>query len=212
MIEVEANHSQLFGLARHQGYVRGTCTAFTISDLHGVVHGAGELSVEYLCHFAAKHSTDWMPGYGFTVTGALAAAKMPGQPTEASFPYDPDDVDRPLKAVPANLAPLYTSNTRNRYLDTQEVIDKLRFGTPVGIVIGVSKSLYAPQNGVIDFDPMAIPDLYHALIAVGLGRHKSTGETHVLLRNSWGTEWGNNGYAWISKPHLDVHLQEGFVI
>jgi hypothetical protein len=92
------------------------------------------------------------------------------------------------------------------------VIDKLRFGTPVGIVIGVSKSLYTPQDGVVDFDPMAIPDLYHALIAVGVGCHKGTGETHVLLRNSWGTQWGSNGHAWMSKPHLDVHLQEGFVI
>lgn len=212
MIDVEVNHSNLFSAARHQGYVRGTCSAFAASDLNAVVNAADDLSVDYLCHFAAKHSPTWKPGCGFTVTAMLAAVKAPGQPLESSYPYDPTDNDRPLKPVPAGLSPLHASDARGRYLDPHEVIQRVRQGTPVGVVIGVSQSLYGPQDGLIGFDPMAIPDVYHALIGVGVGRHTGTGEAHVLFRNSWGTGWGDNGHAWMSKAHLEIHLQEGFVI
>lgn len=212
MIDVEADHSSTLGSARHQGYVRGTCVAFAASDLNAARHGVGHLSVDYLCHYAAKHATDWQPGDGFTVSEILAAVKAPGQPLETVYAYEADITDRPLHPVPAKAAPLYASVARERYLDTKEAIERVRRGNPVGLVVGVSQTLYYPKAGVVDFDPLAIPDLYHALVALGVGKHTQTSETHVLVRNSWGSGWGLNGHAWISERHLDVHLQEAFLI
>lgn len=212
MIDVEADHSAKLGVARHQGFVRGSCMAFAASDLNAAAHDVGHLSVDYLCHHAAKHAQDWQPGDGFTLSQVLAAVKAPGQPPESAYPYAPDVADRPLHGVPGNAAPLYASAARDRYLDTQAAIEHVLRGSPVGVVVGMSQSFYYPNGGVVDFDPLAIPDLYHALIAVGVGKHKQTSETHLLVRNSWGAGWGLNGHAWVPERHLNVHLQEAFLI
>ena len=70
----------------------------------------------------------------------------------------------------------------------------------------------APKDGVIDFDPLVLPDQYHAVVGVGLGTHSDTGQDHVLLRNSWGTSWGLAGHAWMPIALLDILLVESFLI
>lgn len=211
MIEVQVDHSGLLGVARYQG-MRPTCIAFTVSDLNAGAHKTGPLSVEYLCHHAARYAQDWKPDLGFTVDEALAAVEQPGQPQEHLYPYQEDAADAPLKAPPSEVGHLYASAHRGRDLDYRDVVQHVADGSLVGAVISVSQSLFTPQDGVVRFDPMMIPDLYHGVIAVGLGRHANTGEQHILVRNSWGIGWGLQGHAWLPKAHLQLHLVEGFLV
>ena len=37
----------------------------------------------------------------------------------------------------------------------------------------------------------------HAVLAVGYGRD-STGEEYVVIKNSWGDDWGENGFGKVS--------------
>jgi hypothetical protein len=212
MIEVEVDHSAIHGPARHQGYVRPTCMAFTASDLNDAAHGCGHLSVEFLCHHAAQLTPNWSAARGFTLDTTLAALALPGQPAEASYPYMPDSPQQPKTAPPAGLAPLYVRNAPERNLSPERLIAAVREGTSVGLVVSVSQSLYSAPNGLIHLDPMAIPGQYHALIAVGLGKSKTTGELHVRVRNSWGDEWGDAGHAWMPEKHLRLHLHEAFKV
>ena len=44
----------------------------------------------------------------------------------------------------------------------------------------------------------------HAVTLVGY--RTGAGGRQFLLKNSWGTEWGQGGYAWISEPQLLAHV------
>lgn len=54
------------------------------------------------------------------------------------------------------------------------------------------------------------PDGGHALLLVGYV--KLAKATYFLMHNSWGTGWGDGGYAWIHETTLMRHLREALVV
>lgn len=50
----------------------------------------------------------------------------------------------------------------------------------------------------------------HAVIVVGRGDYG--GEPVMLLRNSWGPNWGYDGHAWVRESYLGPRLAGAFVI
>lgn len=211
MIDVEVNHSDRLGSSRDQG-VRPTCLAFATSDLNAFANETPHLSVEFMCHYAAKLEKDWQPGDGFTMEQILAAVESPGQPEEGIYPYRRDSQDAPLHVPPPNLQPLYVGQPKGRGLSLADVVAQLRSGRAVGVVVAVTKSLFYPASGIVEFDPYVIPEQFHAMVAVGVGTHRQSNEQYILLRNSWGTGWGSQGHAWVSERHLQLHMQEGFLV
>lgn len=211
MITTQIDLSDRLGAARDQGQ-RPTCLVFAGSDLNAAARGVGHLSVEFLCHHAAKLSGDWQPGRGFQMDHVLGAVRAPGQPVETHYPYQQNSHDTPLNE-PTGKFELYTSSSAHRRdMTAAEVVKHLTGGTPVGLVVQVCQALMAPKNGIIDFDPLVLPDQYHAVVGVGVGTRSNTGEGHVLLRNSWGESWGLAGHAWMPVALLDILLVEGFLI
>jgi C1A family cysteine protease len=62
------------------------------------------------------------------------------------------------------------------------------------------------NNGEISYPCPSAPALWgHAVVAVGYDDKKKIKNTHcnqtttgaLLIRNSWGTGWGDNGYGWL---------------
>ena len=41
--------------------------------------------------------------------------------------------------------------------------------------------------------------LTHAVAAVGYGTDTETGLDYYLVRNSWGADWGDNGYVKLAR-------------
>ena len=39
----------------------------------------------------------------------------------------------------------------------------------------------------------------HAVVAVGWGTDESIGEDYWIIKNSWGAEWGEDGYIKIKR-------------
>lgn len=65
---------------------------------------------------------------------------------------------------------------------------------PVAIAINAGmRSFQHYQSGVYD-DPECEDVMNHGVLAVGYGTYQPTGKDYFLVKNSWGTEWGDQGY------------------
>jgi hypothetical protein len=138
----------------------------------------------------------------------IEVLKEDGQPVESEWPY--------LASVPSDLAswlpPAGISQVYRRlgYLDTPTVDGIVRLldeGRPVLTTSMLSDSFYLPGNdGVVDVVPGEGPDptRRHAVVAVGHGIRN--GERLILVRNSWGEEWGVSGYGWLTESFLRPRL------
>jgi hypothetical protein len=193
----------LFGPVRDQG-ARPTCLAFAASDAHAALRGGWEaLSAEYLFH-RAQQRTKRSPHQGATLPGILDALRHDGQPFEAEWPYlksVPEDVTK--WQPPPFASALYRRGGRGGGDTLTEILAQLDAGQPVITLIRLSRSFYRPaQNGIIDELPSDPPDYNrrHAVVAVGHGTLQ--GRRMVLVRNSWGNRWGQNGHGWITEKFL----------
>ncbi|MER0215294.1 MAG: cysteine protease [Nitrosomonas sp.] len=52
----------------------------------------------------------------------------------------------------------------------------------------------------------------HAVLAVGYDDQKKIGSTKgaLLIRNSWGTDWGDGGYGWLPYAYIEDGLADDF--
>ncbi len=52
----------------------------------------------------------------------------------------------------------------------------------------------------------------HAVLAVGYDDNKKVGKDKgaLLIRNSWGTEWGDKGYGWLPYAYIESGLADDF--
>ncbi|MFS2113399.1 C1 family peptidase [Herbaspirillum frisingense] len=212
MINPIVNFSAACGTARDQ-FGRGTCLAFASSDFNQHANGSNDaLSIDYLAHHAAKQIKGWKAGDGLTMSSAIGALHVPGQPPEVQYAYDPNDHARPLAVVPTVAGPLLTSKVTKRRLNPALIHDTLKAGKLVCLALALSDKFFSPKGGIVEYATDYVPDAAHAVVAVGLGTHISTNDLHVLIRNSWGVTWGNSGHAWLPTQYLETHLIDSFAL
>ena len=72
---------------------------------------------------------------------------------------------------------------------------------PVSVAIAAnSVYIHSYANGVIDaedcfdFDKTDLNPINHGVLIVGYGTDKATGLDYWLIKNSWNTTWGDQGY------------------
>ena len=69
---------------------------------------------------------------------------------------------------------------------------------PVAVQLNArAKSFVNYRHGILD-DEECQPDGNHAVLAVGYGTDTRTGKEYFIIKNSWGSSWGEGGYARIS--------------
>lgn len=197
----------MFGPPRDQGR-RPTCLAFAASDTHAALRGAwAALSCEFAYYHAQKRANR-SPADGATLPAMLDAIRADGQPVETAWPY--------LAALPNALSDwqpphacgaLFKRAGGSFQASIDAIIVELMKGNPLILLMQLSASFFrGGLNGVVDLAAGEQPDpsLRHAVIAVGHG--DASGQRAVLVRNSWGSRWGDNGYAWITEAFLAPRL------
>lgn len=197
----------LFGPARDQGS-RPTCIAFAASDAHAAARAdTTALSAEHLYHHAVQRTPHRSYDEGVSLPAVLTALRHDGQAAETGWPYlDPLPADLAGWAPPASARPVYRRQSSVPAAATQAVCGHLDAGRPVLLALMVTEAFCGGPgpDGVIT-TPADDPEVdYHAVVAVALGTRGE--ERFVLVRNSWGPDWGMAGHAWVRADYLDARL------
>jgi C1A family cysteine protease len=200
-IEVLVDLRDQFGDVRNQGE-RPTCMAFAVSDAHSFARGnTSPLSVEYAYFHAVRKraNTDRTTGVSFDAMSEAIAND--GQPLESGWPYLTKLAAGDAWTPPKELGVLFHRAASKLSGGIADIVASLDAGRPVVMVMNISISFFnAAPNQVL---PALIGEPRvntHAVIAVGRG--EITSGPCLLVRNSWGTSWGDGGYAWIHEDYL----------
>ena len=108
-----------------------------------------------------------------------------------------------------------TPGDRNNAIDLHAIKENIAQGAPVVIGMQVGGSYMQPMLGKdlwtpTDEDRSLMGFGGHAQCVVGYDDRKYGGA--FLLMNSWGPQWGNNGFAWVRYPDFKYFVREAYGI
>lgn len=91
-----------------------------------------------------------------------------------------------------------------RLTSKQQIREALYHVGPVAFGITVDEGIYKPERGVIP-EPHGEQYGGHAMLIVGYDDNKKCQGSRgaFYIKNSWGTEWGSKGFAWLPYTHFD---------
>ncbi len=92
----------------------------------------------------------------------------------------------------------------------EQFAELLANGQSAYLSIGIDSDAWTARGGVIPEYPVATRG-GHAVVVAGYRTGTSRGR-ELLLHNSWGSNWGEGGYAWISEATLHQHGDYGFTL
>jgi hypothetical protein len=158
---------------------------------------------------------------GSYIIRAMEYMTKQGSVPYQQFPYDERDCSAQPDGSLLRDAAQYkmrgftrlSQGDRNDAIDIRAIRENLAQGAPVviGMMVGQSfmqdmmgKDLWIPEandKGMMGFGG-------HAMCVVGYDDKKYGGA--FLIMNSWGPEWGNNGFAWIRYPEFNYFVREAY--
>lgn len=158
---------------------------------------------------------------GSYIIRAMEYMTKQGSVPYQQFPYDERDCsrqpDRTLiqQAASSRMRGFarLSAGDRNDAVDIRAIKENLAQGAPVviGMMVGQSfmqnmlgKDLWIPEAN--DRSMMGFGG--HAMCVVGYDDKKYGGA--FLIMNSWGAEWGNNGFGWVRYPEFGFFVREAY--
>jgi C1A family cysteine protease len=197
---------------RDQGQ-RSTCLAFAASACHEHRRGGARqlpdaMSVETL-YWAAKQ-LDGDRRLGTTLSSVTMAAARTGQAWEHLWPYVSDRTEDVGVYEPPEVAIREAGSYRFSLesIDStwKSIVDSLTSGYPVCIGLVITDVFYTPIDGEIPAPSLGSPELgLHAVVGVGL--KSRDGHNRLIIRNSWGTAWGDAGHGYLAEGYLQRYCR-----
>jgi len=177
----------------------GSCWSFSTT---GSTEGCHKLAGHTLVSLSEQNLVDCSDSYGNEgCNGGLMTQAMQyiiangGIDTEASYPYTAEDGSCSYNA--ANSGATLSGFTNIAAGDENDLLAKNVIG-PVSVAIDASHSSFQfYASGVYNEPACSSTQLDHGVLAIGWGTSGST--PYWLVKNSWGTDWGQAGYIWMSR-------------
>lgn len=202
-VEIEIDLRPKLGAIRDQG-ARPTCLAHATTAAHENCRGSiTPLSPEYLHFFAAGGVVS-----GVSVKTIADILKRKGQPIDADCPYL--NTNPPGGWRPRTRLELFRRNSQERTGSNLSEIEQIIRGEQAPVLgIGLTNGFFVPSSpwNISSDGPLRG---FHAVIGVGLGKFNAN--RAVLIRNSWGLDWADDGYAWLDATYISRHLKKVLVL
>ncbi len=191
---------------KNQGHL-GSCTANATSGLIEYFeknkHGSYVNPSRLFIYKAARRLLGLQGDSGATLRSSIEALRLFGVPPEDYWPYDIYRFDQKPDSFVYSLAQNYQALTYYR-LDINglnpgslliSVKQHLSNGFPAVFGFVVFSSIReSAKSGDIPIPKRSDRKIGgHAVMAVGYDDIKQA----ILIRNSWGTQWGEEGYGWL---------------
>lgn len=192
---------------------RGTCVAFAMTAGHELLRQDGlDLSEEFL-HWAAKQR-DGLPAVaeGTTLAAVAGALAELGQPPEALWPYDDGRDQRAADYRPPDgvCAAALARRTGGGEAVPPKV-PAIRAALDRGLAVLLGIRLYLPWYEITEDGRVGMPSIGatpfggHAVLVVGYRDGEGDGGGFYIVRNSWGADWGAEGYGFLPYAYVDAH-------
>lgn len=165
----------------------------------------------------------WTGDQGAYLRTTMKAMVLFGIPPESYWPYQIENFDEEPKAFCYAFAQAYQTTKYYRLDPPGQATDKtlklvktsIAAGLPpmFGFTVFSSMPQVGDGKGEIPFPgPGDVVEGGHAVVAVGYDDKKKIAKDTgaLLIRNSWGPEWGVQGYGWLPYSYVEAGLAVDF--
>jgi len=172
---------------------------------------------------ATRNLLGWVGDQGAYLRSTMKALALFGVPPEKYQPYDITKFDEEPSAFCYSFGHNYRSIKYYRMDPAGKapgdilvsIKEKLAAGLPSMFGFTVYSSIPGIGDGTGDIPYPKDGDSIlggHAVVAVGYNDSKVIGKQKgaILIRNSWGTSWGERGYGWLPYAYVEKGLAVDF--
>jgi len=180
----------------------GSCWAFSAT---GALEGQTMRKTGKLISLSEQNLVDCTTRYGNTgcrggwMDNAFKYIKdNQGIDTEKSYPYE--GVDNYCRYNSRNKGATDVGFVDIRKNDENHLQQAVATVGPVSVAIDASRNSFQFYSKGVYQDPYCSTwNVTHAVLVVGYGVDKATGQEYWLVKNSWSTRWGDAGYIKMAK-------------